>query len=274
MRSPKGFLSGLFLVLFLAACTTTPTGRSQLMLVSPDSAIQASAEAYPKMLEKYARAGRLNKDPARVRRVKEITGRLVAEAMRDYPHTRNWKWQVVVIDEPETVNAWCMAGGKMAIYSGLLEKIRPTDDELAQVMAHEIAHAVANHVAEQMSIALASQVGLAILSATALKDSRYHTAALTGAALAASLAIELPYSRKAEAEADRIGIELAAKAGYDPRAAVTLWQKMEKVGGSRMPEFLSTHPAPASRQQALRALVPQMMKYYDPKASHPVYRGL
>ena len=162
----------------------------------------------------------------------------------------------------------------MAVYSGLLKKIKPTDDELAQVMAHEISHAVANHVAEQMSIALASQVGLAVLSATALHDSRYRTAALSGAALAASLAIELPYSRKAEAEADRIGIELAAKAGYDPHAAVTLWQKMAKVGGSRTPEFLSTHPAPESRQKALQALVPQMMKYYHPDEPHPVYQGL
>ncbi len=270
----KARIVALLLSLLVAACATTPTGRSQLMLVSPDSAIQASAEAYPKLLEKFAREGKLNNDPAQVRRVKEITGRLVAQAIRDYPHTRNWKWQVVVIDDPETVNAWCMAGGKMAVYSGLLKKIEPTDDELAQVMAHEISHAVANHVAEQMSIALASQVGLAILSATALHDSRYRTAALTGAALAASLAIELPYSRKAEAEADRIGIELAAKAGYDPHAAVTLWQKMARVSGGRAPEFLSTHPAPESRQKALQALVPQMMKYYHPDEPHPVYQGL
>ncbi len=270
----KGLLAGFLLTVLLAACATTPTGRSQLMLVSPDSAIQASAEAYPKMMEKYRREGKLNNDPAQVRRVKEITGRLIAVAMRDFPHTRKWKWQVVVIDEPKTVNAWCMAGGKMAVYSGLLKKIHPTDDELAQVMGHEISHAVANHVAEQMSIALASQLGLAILSVTALKDNRYRTAALSGAALAASLAIQLPFSRKAESEADRIGIELAAKAGYDPRAAVTLWRKMAKVGGGRPPEFLSTHPAPEHRQQALAALIPKMLKYYHPDAPHPVYRGL
>jgi len=274
MKSIRGLAVGLVTVLLLAACSTTPTGRSQLMLVSPDSAVRASAEAYPKMLEKYARQGKLNNDPEQVRRVKAITARLVAEAIRDYPHTRDWQWRVVVIDEPDTINAWCMAGGKMAVYSGLLEKIRPTDDELAQVMAHEISHAVANHVAEQMSIALASQIGLAILSATALSDSRYRTAALTGAALAATLAIELPYSRKAEAEADRIGIELAAKAGYDPRAAVSLWEKMARANPDSPPELLSSHPAPESRQAALRVLVPQMMKYYDPKAPHPAYRKL
>ncbi len=270
----KARIAALLLGLILAGCATTPTGRNQLMLVSPDTAVQASAEAYPKMLEKYRRAGKLNTDPEQVRRVKEITGRLIAEAVKDYPHTRDWKWQVAVIDDPDTVNAWCMAGGKMAVYSGLLKKIHPTDDELAQVMAHEISHAVANHVAEQMSIQLASQLGLAVLSATALKESRYRTAALTGAALAASLAIQLPYSRKAEAEADRLGIELAAKAGYDPHAAVTLWQKMERVSGGGTPEFLSTHPSPGNRQKALKALVPQIMKYYDPRAPHPVYRGL
>ena len=265
---------GLLLVMLLSACSTTPTGRSQLMLVSPDAAVQASEAAYPKQLEKYRKEGKIDNDPAVVRRVKTITGRLVAEAIKDYPHTRNWKWQVVVIDDPEVVNAWCMAGGKMAVYTGLLNKVKPTDDELAQVMAHEISHAVANHVAEQMSIALASQIGLAVLSATALYDSRYRTAALTGAALAATLAIELPYSRKAEAEADRIGIELAAKAGYDPYAAASLWEKMGKVNKHSVPEFLNTHPSSASRQATLKALAPKMMKYYHPDAYHPVYQGL
>jgi len=265
---------GLALALLLSACSTTPTGRSQLMLVSPETAVKASETAYPKQLEKYLKKGKVNNDPAVVARVKRITGQLVAEAIKDYPHTRNWKWEVVVIDDPEVVNAWCMAGGKMAVYTGLLEKVKPTDDELAQVMAHEISHAVANHVAEQMSVALASQIGLAVLSATALHDSRYRTAALTGAALAATLAIELPYSRKAEAEADRIGIELAAKAGFDPWAAPSLWEKMGKVSKHRVPELLNTHPSSANRQATLRALAPQMMKYYDPDAPHPIYQGL
>ena len=114
--------------------------------------MKASETAYPKELEKYRKEGKIDNDPAVVRRVKTITGRLVAEAIKDYPETRNWKWQVVVINDPEVVNAWCMAGGKMAVYTGLLEKVKPTDDELAQVMAHEISHALANHVAEQMSV--------------------------------------------------------------------------------------------------------------------------
>lgn len=262
-------------VVTVSACATSPTsptGRGQLMLVSPDQAVSASAKAYPEKLKEWADKGKLNNDPALLRRVREITGRVVAQAIVNYPQSAKWDWQVAVIDDPEVANAWCMAGGKMAVYSGMIEKVHPTDDELAQVMAHEIAHALANHVAEQMSVALASQVGLAVLSAAALKDSRYRTAALTGAALAATVAITLPYGRKVEAEADRIGIELAARAGYDPRAAASLWRKMGQLNKSVPPEFLNTHPSASNREATLRELAPGMMKYYQPAASHPSYR--
>ncbi len=266
----------LFMVLsatvFLAACATSPTGRSQLMLVSPNQAVQASAKAYPEKLKEYADEGKLNNDPQLLKRVQRITGQLIVEAEKMYPESREWDWQVVVVDEPDTVNAWCMAGGKMAIYTGLIEKVKPTDDELAQVMAHEISHALSNHVAEQMSVAMASQIGLAILSATALKDSRYRTAALTGAALAATVAITLPYSRAAEAEADRVGIEIAAKSGFDPYAAASLWRKMGQVNKGSPPEFLNTHPAASNREQVLRQLAPEMMQYYHPNQRHLKYR--
>jgi len=242
------------------------------MLVSPNQAVQASASAYPEKLKKYAEEGKLNTRPQMVDRVKRITGQLIVEAEKMYPEARSWKWEVALVDEPDTVNAWCMAGGKMAIFTGLIEKVNPTDDELAQVMAHEISHALANHVAEQMSVAMASQVGLAVLSATALKDNRYRSAALTGAALAATVAISLPYSRAAENEADRIGIEIAAKAGFDPHAAASLWHKMGKVNKSTPPEFLNTHPAAANREKTLRELAPQMMQYYHPNEHHLRYR--
>ena len=242
------------------------------MLVSPSQAVISSATAYPEQLKKYAEEGNLNTDRQMLTRVQKITGRVIVEAEREYPESRRWDWQVALIDEPDTVNAWCMAGGKMAVYTGLIEQIEPTDDELAQVMAHEISHALANHVAEQMSVALASQMGLAVLSATALNDSRYRTAALTGAALAATLAISLPYSRAAEAEADRIGIELAARAGYDPDAAAKLWYKMGQINNSTPPEFLSTHPSASNRGQTLRKLAPEMMKYYRPEERHLAYR--
>ena len=183
------------------------------------------------------------------------------------PDSAQWQWSVQVIDDPKTVNAWCMAGGRMAIYTGLIQKVDPTDDELAQVMGHEIAHALANHTAERMSVAMASQLG--VLAVGIMSDIRGQAMAL--AATAATLAITLPNSRASENEADRIGIELAAKAGYDPRAAVTLWQKMAKAGGSAPPEFLSTHPATHTRQQRLGALAPKMMPYYQAPGARPTY---
>jgi len=146
--------------------------------------------------------------------------------------------------------------------------VDPTDDELAQVMGHEIAHALANHTAERMSVAMASSAG--VIAAGLLSDN--PGAAMATAAVAAKVAIGLPNSRTAETEADRIGIELAARAGYDPRAAVTLWQKMGAVGGGKAPPaFLSTHPSDQQRQQRLGALAPRMMPYYQAPGARPSY---
>jgi len=131
--------------LLLVSCATSPTGRSQLMLVSPESAIASSKEAYVQTLKPLEQEGKLDNDPLLSKRVRDITGRLIAQTIELYPNTKDWEWSVKVIDDPETVNAWCMAGGKMAIYTGLLNKVEPTDDEIAQVMGHEISHAVANH---------------------------------------------------------------------------------------------------------------------------------
>jgi predicted Zn-dependent protease len=264
----------LLLLIFLctlAACATSPTGRSQLMLVSPDQAISASREAYVQTLSPLEKEGKIDSNPVTSRRIRLITGRIVAQAILLYPHTKNWNWSVKVIDDPEMVNAWCMAGGKMAIYTGLIDKLHATDDEIAEVMGHEIAHALANHTAERMSMALATQLGLTGV-AVAAGDSAYKGAILSGSSLAAATAITLPNSRTSESEADQIGIELAARAGYDPRAAVTLWQKMAKVGGDGPPQFLSTHPSPANRQEKLRVLAQQMMPYYLNKATRPVYQ--
>jgi predicted Zn-dependent protease len=257
-------LTGLLLV----ACATSPTGRKQLMLVSEEMAINASKEAYAQTLKPLTEEGKVDNDPALTQRVKLITEKLVAQAVKMRPETAKWEWSIKVIDDPEVVNAWCMAGGKMAIYTGLIEKVQTTDDEIAQVMGHEIAHALANHQAEKMSVSMATSVGVAAVGVASDRPG----IAMSGAALAAMLAIKLPNSRTAETEADRIGIELAAKAGYDPRAAVTLWEKMGKVGGSGPPQFLSTHPAPENRKQTLRTLAPQMMPYYQSKEPRPVFK--
>jgi predicted Zn-dependent protease len=255
------------LVLLVAACATSPTGRRQLMLVSEEQAISSSRQAYAQEMGKYQKQGKLVTDPRVLERTRVITERLVAQAVKMRPDSAKWQWSVQVIDDPKTVNAWCMAGGRMALYTGLLKQVDPTDDELAQVMGHEIAHALANHTAERMSTAMAANAG--ILAAGVMSDNPGQSMAV--AASVAALAIKLPNSRAAETEADQIGIELAARAGYDPRAASTLWQKMGKVGGNSPPEFLSTHPSDASRQQRLGALAPKMMPYYQAGGARPTY---
>jgi predicted Zn-dependent protease len=261
----KALLAALLTVV-LVACATSPTGRRQLMLVSPDQAIAASRTAYIQQMQSFDEKGLISKDRALTERINRITGRLVAQAVQMYPRTANWEWSVVVIDDPETVNAWAMAGGRMAIYTGLIEKTQASDDEIAQVMGHEIAHALANHTAEKMSVAMATQLGI-----LAVGVSTRDEGAMAGAAAAAVLAINLPNSRTAETEADRIGIELAAKAGYHPDAAATLWRKMGEVGGSGPPQFLSTHPSPGNRQETLAKLAPQMMPLYQAARNPPVY---
>jgi predicted Zn-dependent protease len=243
-----------------AACATSPTGRRQLALVSEDSAIAASEEAYAMQIGELRKEGKIVSESSRVaQRVEGITERLVAQAVKMRPETAGWEWSMEVIDDPEVVNAWCMAGGRMAVYTGLIQKLDPTDDELAQVLAHEISHALANHTAERMSVALATQAG--VLLAGVLSEDSQKT--MSRAALAAALAVQLPNSRSAESEADEIGIELAAKAGYNPNAAISLWQKMANVSGGGPPQFLSTHPSPSNRQERLAQLAPQMMAYYE-----------
>lgn len=256
----------------LAGCETNPvTGRKQFIVVSEDEAISSSTQAYAQMLQPLQQSGKLDNDPAVTARIVAITERLIPPAIAYRPETKDWQWSVKVVDDPKTVNAWCMAGGKMAFYTGLIVALKPTDDEIAQVMGHEIAHALAKHQAEKMSRAMATQLG--VNAVAILTDARYAQMASQAAAAAAMVAVDLPNSREAESEADRIGIELAAKAGYDPKAAVTLWQKMAKVsGGSGKSDFLSTHLAPEKRMEALAALGPQMMPYYQDKSPRPVYK--
>ena len=268
MMTIKRFLVLSIVSLWIAGCATSPTGRHQLMLVSEESAIVSSKEAYLSTVKELDQAGKIEDGRAINSRVETITGRLITEAIKMRPDTANWEWSVVVIDDPEMVNAWCMAGGRMAIYTGLIEKIQPTDDELAQVMGHEISHALAKHTAEKMSVQMATAVGVAVVGVA----SDNTGVALTGAALTAMLAVTLPNSRAAENEADQIGIELAARAGYDPRAAATLWQKMGEESKSGMPQFLSTHPNPENRQEKLATMEKKMLPLYSPESDHPVYR--
>lgn len=244
------------LALILAGCQTNPvSGRTQLVLVSEEQAQSSSAQAYAQTLNEARQKGKLSSNAALNNRVKRITDRLIVQAGNMYPPSRDWKWSVAVIDE-STLNAWCMPGGKMAIYTGIIEKLKLSDDEIAQVMGHEISHAILGHGRERMSRAMATQGGLQIGSILAGHD-------LTVLAPVADIALTLPNSRENESEADRYGIELAARAGYDPRAAISLWEKMGQASGNGPPQFLSTHPAPGNRIQALSALVPKMMPLYE-----------
>lgn len=250
-------VGALFALAVLVGCEHNPvTGRSQLMIVSEEQAQSASVQAYAKTVADAQSKRRLDTNAQRTARVRAITNQLVVQAKALAPSTAGWAWETHVIDDPN-VNAWCMPGGKMAVYTGLIDRLAPSDDELAQVIGHEISHALLQHGREQMSRAVATNVALQAGSiATGVN--------LTGLETVAMVALELPNSRGAELEADRVGVELAAKAGYDPQAAVTLWQKMSQLsGGARMPQWLSTHPSDEARIAQLRALVPQMAPYYE-----------
>lgn len=253
----------------IAGCVTNPiTGRGQIMLVSDNKAARYSAQAYDQLLLNAEKQQVLDEDPATVNRVRSIAQPLIAQAAALRPETRHWQWEVHVL-KSDQVNAWCMAGGKIAVYTGLLQKIRPTDDELAQVLGHEIAHALLSHQAEKMSRLQVQKLGLG-LGVLAGAIAGYNLGGVAGLAdTVATVSLQLPNSRKAESEADAVGIELAAKAGYDPFAAISLWEKMIKVGGSGGPDWLSTHPDPEQRLQSMRVKAQQLMPVYEANRRAP-----
>jgi predicted Zn-dependent protease len=257
----------------LAGCAQNQlTGREQFLLVSEQQALSGSASAYAEMIAQLDKKKKIESGTPRVEKVREITERLIAQAVRFRPETAKWSWDVQVIDEPKTVNAFCMAGGKMAIYTGMWEQLKATDEEVAQVMGHEISHALANHTQERMSVAMATTIATQVAAIAIASNSNSPAAglAVSGVALAAAVAIQLPNSRESEGEADQIGIELAARAGYDPHAAVTLWEKMGKLeGGKAPPEFLSTHPAPQNRAARLRELGARLQPVYAAAKGKP-----
>lgn len=249
----------------LAGCQTVQTTgagqvgvtRSQYMAVSAAEVDAASAQSYRKMLQEAERKKQLNLDAAMLARVQGIAKRLVAQTTHFRPDALSWRWETNVFHSDE-VNAFCMAGGKIGIYTGLIEKLKITDDELAAVMGHEIAHALREHVREQVSRQQAARLpGIVVAIVTGNQALADLGDTLT------QVSFTLPRSREAETEADQIGVELAARAGYDPRAAISLWQKMNQLGGGRPPEFLSTHPSPDSRQQDLARLSAVVMPLYE-----------
>ena len=253
--------------MLLSSCAVSPTGRTQFIIISPDAAIIESEAAYMDTVRQLDDEDKLVGDPLTIARVARITGRLVSIAVTDFSTSADWKWSVAIVDDAETVNAWCMAGGRMAVYTGLFDKLELTDDEFAQIMGHEISHALANHTAERMSRAMATATGIAVIGAASDNSS----VAMAGASMLANVALTLPNSREAENEADVMGMVLATKAGYDPEAAVALWQKMGDLNDERPAEFLSTHPAPENRQAALNVMIPQMLKINSDRTKAPIH---
>jgi predicted Zn-dependent protease len=239
--------------------------RQQRMAVSSEQVNEGAKKAYAQMMAEAQKKGVLDKDPAEVARVKQIVSRLVPHVATFRQDAVKWPWEVHVISVDE-VNAWCMPHGKMAMYSGLIRKLNATDDEIAAVMGHEIAHALREHSREQMSQQMGTQAAVGIASAI------FGVGELGQGLgnMVADVTLNLPKSRTHEVESDRIGVELAARAGYDPRAAISLWEKMSKVSnGGQPPKFLSTHPSHADRISDLRNYAQRVMPLYEASRGAP-----
>lgn len=250
------------------ACTTVQTtspgvvgvDRSQRMspLVSEAQLKEGARLAYQQVLSEARAENVLNRDPAQLARVRTIAQRIIAKSGAFRAAAPGWPWEVNVISVPEA-NAWAMPGGKMAVYSGLIEKLGPTDDQLAAVIGHEIAHVLREHHRERASEVVTQNVALGVVGAV----TGVSPGTLDLAQLALQVTLQLPHSRAQETEADRVGIELSARAGYDPRAAVTLWQKMSQQAQGAPPEFLSTHPSSGTRIEDLQAYAAKVMPLYQ-----------
>ena len=253
----------------LAGCaTTTKSGavgveRKQFMMLSSKQVESMSLQSYSQTIKQASNKNTLNNDPAVLARVRAISARLIAQTPVYRADAKNWKWEVNV-ETSDQVNAYCMPGGKIMVYTGLIEKVKTTDDELAAVIGHEISHALREHGRERMSLAYAQQGGIALLAAVIGSKKNAATGlALGGATLGTQLFFALPNSRTQETEADRMGLELAARAGYNPSAAISLWTKMGEVGGSKPAEFLSTHPSDKTRIADIQQLLPTVMPLYE-----------
>lgn len=263
----RSITPALLCLLLLPGClsTTAPgaTGiqRKQFLLLPAAEVETLSADFYRGEVEKVRGEGALNPDSRQTRRVRAITRRLIEQSPVFRPEAGQWNWEVNVT-RSDQLNAYCTAGGKIMVFSGLIDRLQLTDDELAAVLGHEIAHALREHTRERMSRAYAQQVGIDLVgSAAGLGETSKQVALQIG-----NLAVEMPHGRQQESEADLLGLELSARAGYDPQAAIRLWEKMGSVPGARPPEFLSTHPSSSTRIQGLRNAMPRVMPLYEAAA--------
>jgi predicted Zn-dependent protease len=264
----KLFLS-VFLAfsMFLMSCSTVPiTGRKQMNLL-PESEIMAMSLT---QYSDFINQNKLSEDKEKVEMVRRVGSR-IASAVEEYfrehgmsDRLKNFEWEFNLVED-DTPNAWCMPGGKVVVYTGILPITRD-ETGLAVVMGHEIAHAVARHGNERMSQQLTVQgLGTALAIAIDEKPDLTKNLFMTAYGVGSQLAYVLPYSRIHETEADQLGLIFMAMAGYNPQAAVDFWQRMSELGGENPPEFLSTHPADETRIKNLKEFMPEAMKYYNPK---------
>ncbi|HBG64882.1 MAG TPA: peptidase M48, partial [Treponema sp.] len=255
--SAKGFFSKLFGKSSTTAAGSVGADREQLMLVSAEDMDKAATEQYAQIIKEAGAAGTLNTDKAVYDRVQAVAKKLIAQTGAFREDALKWDWQVNVIKE-DTVNAWCMPGGKIVVYTGIIDALQLTDGELAAVMGHEISHALKEHCREQASKQYIQQTGISVVTQVA-GLSETGQAVL---ALGVQYGITLPFSRECETEADNMGTELMARAGYDPHDAISVWEKMNKLGSSPLPEILSTHPSNESRIKNLTGIAEKVDPLY------------
>lgn len=237
--------------------STTGVNRKQLLLVSESEINQLSVQNYNQVLSQAKAKGALNTNHAQQARLQRIANRLITQVKNFRPEAGAWQWQVNLVKSDE-LNASCAPGGKILFYTGIIDRLKLTDDEIAAIMGHEMAHALREHGRENVSRAYAQQAGLGILAAaTGMSGSQTQLASLVS-----QVGISLPNSRTQESEADTLGLELMARAGYNPHAAVSLWKKMIAANGSGGSQLLSTHPNPENRIKNLEALTPKVMPLY------------
>jgi predicted Zn-dependent protease len=267
-RLPAAFISAVALVCVMAACAEVPvTHRRSLHLVPDSELLSLSYQQYNQVLHQ----SRLSADTEKAQMVRRVGDRIARSAeafLRDAgagDTLKNYTWQFNLIDDEKTVNAWVMPGGRAVVYSGIL---RYTQNEtgLAVVLGHEVGHAIAGHGNERMSQGLLAQLGgMALAVALSTQPQQTQGLFMSAYGAGANYGVLLPYSRLEESEADRIGLVLMARAGYDPRQAIPFWDRMKsQEGRSQTPELLSTHPAPDTRIDDIRRHLPEALKYYAP----------
>jgi Zn-dependent protease with chaperone function len=267
----KWFLLSLAVVAFNVTSQTNPEGvdvkKSRLLLLPASTVERSSAQQYGQLMRTAQAKGALNRDSAQLARLRRIAAELIPHVKRFNPAAVQWRWEVNLISS-KTVNAFCMPGGKIAFFTGILDTLQLTDDEVATIMGHEIGHALLEHGRARMSEQVLKNVGISVAAAV-LNLGQLSTELL---AQGANLAVSLPYARHQESDADLVGLELAARSGHDPRAAISVWQKMSRLaqanalapgrGRGQPPQFLSTHPSNENRIREIEANLPKVLPLY------------